>query len=42
MKDYKALFKAHTAQTTPFPVGLSIEKAEGVYLYDTDGKAYMD
>lgn len=30
------------AQTTPFPLGLEIEKAEGLYLYDTKGKRYTD
>ena len=35
-------FEAHLAQTTPFPFALEIERAEGVYLFDKNGKAYMD
>jgi len=30
------------AQTTLFPFGLEVERAEGVYIYATDGKRYMD
>ncbi len=36
------LFLRHVAQTSPNPLGLEIERAEGVYLYDTKGKAYLD
>lgn len=36
------LFYNHLAQTTDFPVGLEIDKAEGIYIFDTDGKAYYD
>lgn len=32
----------HTAQTSPFPLGLEIEKAKGIYLFDSAGKKYMD
>jgi acetylornithine/succinyldiaminopimelate/putrescine aminotransferase len=35
-------FFDHLAQTSDFPLALEIEKAEGVYMYGTDGKAYMD
>lgn len=42
MNDYKELFKAHTAQTSPYPVGISISHTEGIYLYDTEGHSYMD
>jgi acetylornithine/succinyldiaminopimelate/putrescine aminotransferase len=35
-------FFRHTAQTTPHPMGLHIVRAEGIYLYDEQGKAYMD
>lgn len=35
-------FRKHLAQTTPFPMGIKIEKAEGIYLYDTEGKRYSD
>jgi acetylornithine/succinyldiaminopimelate/putrescine aminotransferase len=36
------IFLSHLAQTTPFPFLISVEKAEGVYLYSPDGKRYMD
>lgn len=35
-------FFDHLAQTSDFPLALEIEKAEGVYMYGPDGKAYMD
>ena len=35
-------FLAHVAQTSAFPLALEIERGEGVYLYDTEGKAYLD
>lgn len=38
----RELFYKHIAQTSPEPLALEIERAEGVYLYDTEGKAYMD
>lgn len=38
----KEIFLKHTAQTSPFPMGLEVEKAEGIYIYTTDGKKYMD
>lgn len=36
------LFLKNVAQTSDFPLALAIEKAEGMYMYDTEGKAYMD
>jgi acetylornithine/succinyldiaminopimelate/putrescine aminotransferase len=36
------LFLQHIAQTSPEPLGLEIERAEGIYIYDTSGKKYMD
>jgi acetylornithine/N-succinyldiaminopimelate aminotransferase len=42
MLSAKSLFLQHLAQTSPFPLGLEIVRAEGVYLYDASGKAYMD
>jgi acetylornithine/succinyldiaminopimelate/putrescine aminotransferase len=36
------IFLHQLAQTSPHPFLLSIEKAEGVYLYATDGKKYID
>lgn len=38
----RQLFLEHVAQTSPFPLGLEIERAEGLYLYDTSGKSYLD
>jgi len=38
----RQLFLEHVAQTSPFPLALEIECADGMYLYDTSGKAYMD
>ena len=42
MSNFKQLFYAHCGQTSPFPLALEIEKAEGIYLYDSSGKRYMD
>lgn len=38
----RQLFLSHVAQTSDTPLALEIEKAEGIYLYDTTGKKYMD
>lgn len=38
----KQIFQQFLAQTSPSPVGLHITKAKGNYLYDIDGKAYLD
>lgn len=38
----RQLFFQHVAQTSPFPIGLEIERAEGIYLYDINGKRYAD
>ena len=38
----RQLFLQHVAQTSAFPLALEIERAEAMYIYDTDGKAYMD
>jgi len=35
-------FFDHIAQTSDFPLALEIERAEGVYMYGTDGKRYLD
>jgi acetylornithine/N-succinyldiaminopimelate aminotransferase len=42
MPTLRQLFLTNNAQTTNFPLLLEFERAEGVYLYDTDGKAYID
>jgi len=38
----RQLFFSHVAQTSPEPLALEIEKAEGVYLFGADGKRYLD
>jgi len=38
----RQLFLRHLAQTSDAPLALEIKRGEGVYLYDTDGKRYMD
>ena len=35
-------FLTYQAQTTPHPLGMEVARAEGSYIYDTDGKAYLD
>ena len=36
------VFLHRMAQTSPVPLGIAIERAEGVYLYSPDGKRYID
>lgn len=38
----KTDFFKYQAQTTPFAAGFEVEKAEGSYIYGTDGKKYLD
>jgi acetylornithine/N-succinyldiaminopimelate aminotransferase len=38
----RQLFLAHIAQTSEAPLCFEIEKANGIYLYDTVGKKYID
>ncbi len=38
----RQLFFSHVAQTSPEPLALEIDKAEGVYLFDVVGKRYID
>jgi acetylornithine/succinyldiaminopimelate/putrescine aminotransferase len=42
MEFSKEIFYKNIAQTTPFPVEINVERAEGVYLFSPDGKRYMD
>lgn len=42
MNPSRVFFDRHLAQTTPYPFALEIDRAEGIYLYDTSGKRYMD
>jgi acetylornithine/succinyldiaminopimelate/putrescine aminotransferase len=39
---HRQQFFNHLAQTSDYPLALEIEKAEGVYMYSPDGKAYLD
>ena len=40
--NHRQFFLQHIAQTSPFPLLLEIERAEGMYLFDLSGKKYMD
>ncbi|MEB0261285.1 MULTISPECIES: aspartate aminotransferase family protein [unclassified Mucilaginibacter] len=42
MLTLRQLFLNNNAQTTHFPLLLEFERAEGVYMYDSEGKAYTD
>ena len=42
MLSQRQLFLQHVAQTSDAPLGLEIDHAQGVYLYDTSGKKYID
>jgi len=35
-------FQNHIAQTTPYPIGIIVEKANGSTIYAKDGKPYLD
>lgn len=38
----RQLFKQHVGQTSENPTQLEIEKAEGIYMFDKNGKKYID
>lgn len=38
----RQLFLNHIAQTSPAPIGLEIVKAEGIKMWDKNGKEYID
>jgi len=42
MTTQRQLFLNHIGQTSPSPLMLEIEKARGIYLYETSGKRYVD
>jgi acetylornithine/succinyldiaminopimelate/putrescine aminotransferase len=42
MITHRQLFLSHVAQTSPAPIMLEIERAEGIYMHSADGKKYMD
>ena len=42
MFDNRQLFLKHLGQTSPNPLLIEIEKAEGIFLYGVSGKKYID
>jgi acetylornithine/succinyldiaminopimelate/putrescine aminotransferase len=42
MATTRELFYQHIAQTSPVPLAFEVQKAEGIYIYDTQGKKYID
>jgi acetylornithine/N-succinyldiaminopimelate aminotransferase len=38
----RQLFFQHLAQTSDKPIGIEVSSAKSVYIYDTQGKAFMD
>ncbi len=42
MTTEQAFFKAHLGQTSPFPFLIEVDRAEGAYIYDKQGKVYLD
>ena len=42
MLSQRQLFLQYIAQTSDAPLGLEVDHAEGIYLYDTSGKKYID
>ena len=42
MSSQRQIFFEHIAQTSAFPLALEIDHAEGMYLFDSDGKKYLD
>ena len=42
MASLRQLFLQHMAPTSPAPLLLQVERAEGIYLYDENDKAYID
>ena len=42
MSSLQHLFLQHIGQTSDSPMLLEIEKAEGIYMFDPDGRAYID
>ncbi|MFD1255174.1 aspartate aminotransferase family protein [Mucilaginibacter terrae] len=42
MLTLRQLFLANNAQTTDFPLMLEFERAQGVYMYNAEGKGWLD
>lgn len=40
--NHRQIFLSHIAQTTPKPLAIEVNRAEGIYLYSPDGKRYLD
>ncbi|MDR2361492.1 MAG: aspartate aminotransferase family protein [Prevotellaceae bacterium] len=38
----RPLFLQYIAQTSPTPIGIEAERAEGIYIYDRTGRRYVD
>ena len=38
----RQLFQKHIAFTNDMPLALEIERAKGSYLFDNEGKSYLD
>ncbi|MEO8171928.1 MAG: aspartate aminotransferase family protein [Sediminibacterium sp.] len=38
----RQLFLQHIAQTSPSPIGIEMVKADGIHLWDANGKKYVD
>ena len=38
----RQLFLQHIAQTSPAPIGIEMVKAQGIHLWDKEGKKYLD
>lgn len=41
-KSLRHSFLRHVAQTSPDPDGFEVSRGEGIYLYDLEGKAFID
>ncbi len=42
MQNRKELFVKHQGQTTPYALGMEVDKADGSYIWDKEGKKYLD
>ncbi len=42
MSNLRQSFFHHIGQTSPSPLGLEVERAEGVYIFDHQGRSYID
>lgn len=42
MPSLRDLYLSHVAPTSPMPLLLEVDRAEGMHIYDTSGRAYLD